>query len=80
MLHPYASGLCRDHWAGYPKGMTAAFQSKTFEFFFTGIKGQRRSDIGLSAAAGIVRAPGVYIYLRSKLDRGSAFKIYLPNG
>lgn len=60
------------------KGMTTSFQSKIFEPFFTGIKGQGRAGLGLSAAAGIIRAHGGYIQVRSKTSMGSTFKIYLP--
>ncbi len=60
------------------KGMTTPFQSKIFEPFFTGIKGQGRAGLGLAAAAGIVRAHGGYLQVRSKSGKGSTFKIYLP--
>jgi signal transduction histidine kinase len=76
MLRDYAVVTVRDT----GKGMTTSFQSKIFEPFFTGIKGQGRSGLGLPAAAGIVRNHGGYIHLRSKAGKGSIFKIYLPIG
>lgn len=76
MLRNYAVITVRDT----GRGMTTSFQSKVFEPFFTGIKGQGRSGLGLSAAAGIVRAHGGYIQVRSKTGGGSAFKMYLPAG
>lgn len=74
MLRDYAVLTIHDN----GKGMTTPFQSKIFEPFFTGIKGQGRAGLGLSAAAGIIRAHGGYIQVRSKTGRGSSFKIYLP--
>jgi signal transduction histidine kinase len=74
LLKDYAVLTVRDT----GKGMTTSFQSKIFEPFFTGIKVQGRSGLGLPAAAGIVRAHGGYIQVQSKAGQGSAFKIYLP--
>jgi len=61
-------------------GMTTPFLSRIFKPFFTGIKGQGRAGIGLSAATGIVRAHGGYIQVRSTSGKGTSFKIYLPVG
>ena len=74
MLRDYAVLTIRDT----GKGMSTPFQSKIFEPFFTGVKGQGRSGLGLAAATGIIRAHGGYIQVRSKVGKGSSFKIYLP--
>lgn len=74
MLKDYAVITIKDT----GKGMTTPFQSKIFEPFFTGIKGQGRAGLGLAAAAGIIRAHRGYIQVRSNMDIGTAFKIYFP--
>lgn len=76
MLRDYAVIAVKDS----GMGMKTSLQSKIFEPFFTSIKGQGRSGLGLSAAAGIVRAHGGYIHVRSTTGEGSTFKIYLPVG
>jgi signal transduction histidine kinase len=76
MLRDYAVIAVKDT----GMGMKTSVQSKIFEPFFTSIKGQGRSGLGLSAAAGIVRAHGGYIHVRSTAGEGSTFKIYLPVG
>ncbi len=76
MLKDYAVITFRDT----GKGMSTPLQSKIFDPFFTGIKGQGRTGLGLAAAAGIVRAHGGYIQVRSKSGNGSTFKVYLPIG
>ena len=60
------------------KGMSTITQAQIFDPFFTGSKGQSKAGLGLAAAAGIIKLHHGYIQCRSRLGKGSIFKIYLP--
>jgi signal transduction histidine kinase len=49
-----------------------------FDPFFTGRRNSSRLGMGLAASWGIVKTHGGYIHVRSKMGRGSTFKIFLP--
>ncbi len=60
-------------------GMDLETQARIFEPFFRKSPQQRRQfGMGLCAASGIAKSHGGYIQVRSKLTKGSTFKIYLP--
>ncbi|MEO7598195.1 MAG: MASE1 domain-containing protein [Opitutus sp.] len=51
---------------------------RIFEPFYTTKKLGQGTGLGLSTALGIVRSHGGFLEVTSKLDEGSAFRIYLP--
>lgn len=51
---------------------------RVFDPFFTGCRNSSRLGMGLAACWGIVKSHGGYIHVRSKVGRGSTFKIFLP--
>jgi PAS domain S-box-containing protein len=59
-------------------GMSEATMQRIFDPFFTTKERSRGTGLGLSSAYGIVRNHGGLITVRSRLNEGSRFDVYLP--
>jgi signal transduction histidine kinase len=59
-------------------GMDEVTRQRLFEPFFTTKRRERGTGLGLSIVHNLVRQLGGRIEVESEIDRGSAFRIYLP--
>ncbi len=59
-------------------GMTHEIMERVFDPYFTTKKKEEGTGLGLSVVHGIVKGHGGFITVKSSLDQGSTFDVYLP--
>ena len=59
-------------------GIPPKIVDRIFDPFFTTKEAGKGTGLGLSTVIGIVKSHGGFISLRSEVDKGSAFEVYLP--
>lgn len=84
-LYKFSSSI-RDNWSRYIRidiadtgcGMSEEILNQIFDPFFTTKRDRKGTGLGLTLVEQIVRSHKGYAYVKSRLEEGSVFRIYLP--